>query len=200
MLYPDFTPAKREDVPDYVTANIYGQARQNQQYLQQLENSREDQKDLMSLPGKGYTMYTDLTGHEPLKDLVNKWRKNRELPPPGSTNDMMPTQNVINPGTGPTPPPQAQAAPTPMPDQMTPGGSPGFSPAGTAAGAGLGGVTAALAANQQGMHRDKVIGKGVGGAALGALPMTAAPLAAAGPPGWAALAGQSALALYGLLG
>ena len=196
MRFPEFHAAKRYDVPDYLTANIYAQNQKNLNYRNELANSREDQKDLMSLPGKGYTMYTDMTGHEPLKDLVNKLRANKELPPPGSTNDMMPKTNVVTPGNPNLPEP----LPTGPVDQMKPGGTPSFNPAGTALGAGLGGVAAAYQANQKGMHRDRVIGKGIGGAALGSLPMTAGPLAALGPPGWAALAGQSALALYGLLG
>ena len=64
----DFIPAKRAATPSYSTAAA------NQGYLQMMEeeNKRKQRHAAMKAPIDMYSSYTNLTGHNPLSDVLRK--------------------------------------------------------------------------------------------------------------------------------
>lgn len=79
-------------------------------------------------------------------------------------------------------------------------GKMGSAALGAAGGAATGGILSGAMEAQNPYTNDQRIGvKAAGGASTGALMASAAPLAAAGPAGWAAIAGMAAMSLYGML-
>ena len=102
--------------------------------------------------------------------------------------------SMTNPGAA------GQQMSTMLPATTEVAGKAGSAAAGAAGGAITGGALSGLMESQNPYTNDQRIAvKSAGGASTGTLMATAAPLAAAGPVGWAAIAGLAAMSLYGML-
>ena len=222
MRFPDFIPAKRGAAPNLTQAAIYQGVGDRAQY----EQERERREANMAMPLQAYEGYVNLTDHNPLADQVRKWTGKggaetgmatqgvpTGAPPPTPAAGAPPPvaglgQGAINAGTnagiqsldGLTAGQAAQQMSTMLPATTEIGSKAGSAAMGAAGGAVTGGALSGLMESQNPYTNDQRIAvKSGGGAATGALMASAPALAAAGPVGWAGIAGLAALSLYGML-
>lgn len=184
MITPlSFTPARREEVPDYVRAA----ALQGQGELAAREFNDQMKRDRNALPGELYGAYSEITGTNPIADAISRNR--------GSSNGMA-LQGPTPTGADPL-----ASAPVAGASKITPvmsGGS-AASTAGSAAVPVVGGALSAALSRQQGGSQRDQIKSGVGTAAAGTLATYGTPMAASGPAGWIGIAALAAASLYGML-
>lgn len=221
--FPDFIPAKRPGEPNFTQAAIYQGAGDRARYEQELAQ-REQQ---LRGPVDAYKGYVNLTDHNPLAEQVRKWRgkaptEETHIPGMNTAKDAaetamaptgMQTSNTVASlgGGGLNAGSNAGVKALSMTDPVAAGNQlstmlpastevAGNAALGAAGGAATGGALSALMESQQpGTSNERIAVKGAGGASTGALMASAAPLAAAGPGGWAAIAGLAAMSLYGML-
>jgi hypothetical protein len=216
--YPDFIAAKREEVPDYVRAA----ALQNHGDRQADAQNQANRERWMSAPVDAYESYSNITETNPLADAVRGWGKPKTAPAAETGAPIgMETSNQVaslsgggmNAGSnagvssleGMAAAEAGEQMSTMLPasNVVSEGASKGLQGSSMAAGAAVpvvgGLVGAGIKATDPNASGGDIALAGASGASSGAL-MTAAPaLAAAGPVGWAGIAGLAALSLYGML-
>lgn len=220
MRFPDFIPAKRGAAPNLTQAAIYQGVGDREEY----EAKREQREAKMAMPLQAYQGYVDLTDHNPLADQVRKWTGGTAegttaaagkagadaalgaLTPVGSGAGAQVGSNAgIQSLSGMSAGRAGEQMSTMLPNvtEVAGGevaGKAGSAAVGAAGGAITGGALSGLMESQNPYTNNERIGvKAAGGASTGALMASAAPLAAAGPVGWAAIAGMAAMSLYGML-
>ena len=126
MRFPDYIPAQRADVPDYIQAEFL----QHRADLEANEYNDQRKRDRNALPGELYGAYSDVTGTNPIADALKRQKDKLGGPPTPR-------------GTGTDPSMSSMSGISPVPAGSAVSGGP--APASSALPQGFGGGTSAAA-------------------------------------------------------